>query len=300
MASILGVGIATLDIINTVEDFPREDDEVRAIAQTRTRGGNATNTLVVLSQLGHRVTWAGTLADDENSQLIGNDLAHYSVDTSPVEVIHSGHVPTSYVTLNRQNGSRTIVHYRDLAEYSFESFRKIDLTAFDWLHFEGRNIDQTRQMLEYARQVVPNTSRSVEIEKSRPNIRDLCGLADLLLYSRSYTEDETVFRELPDSSANGSTPSAFLEHMAEQVPTAEHVCTWGGEGAYGINHGGDVIHIPAVRPPRVIDTLGAGDTFMAGLIHAKLEGMDFTDSIKVACKLAGQKCGRQGFDGLAL
>lgn len=300
MARILGVGIATLDIINTVDRFPEEDEEIRAIAQTQKRGGNATNTLVVLSQLGHQTTWAGTLADDLNSQLIRHDLAHYSVDISPVQVISRGHVPTSYVTLNQQNGSRTIVHYRDLEEYSFESFQKIDLTAFDWLHFEGRNVEQTRQMLEYARENVPQIPRSVEIEKSRENIGVLCGLADLLLYSRSYVQDETRFGETPDSSDIGSIPKAFLENKAEQVPTAEHICTWGDAGAYGISHTGKVIHIPAVTPSRVIDTLGAGDTFMAGMIHGKLQGMDFPDSIKMACKLAGQKCSQLGFEGLTL
>ena len=37
MARILGVGIATLDIISTVQRYPAEDGEVRAIAQRRGR-----------------------------------------------------------------------------------------------------------------------------------------------------------------------------------------------------------------------------------------------------------------------
>ena len=300
MAKILGVGIATLDIINTVERFPEEDDEIRAIAQTQTRGGNVTNTLVVLSQLGHQVAWAGTLADDDNSQLIRDDLACYSVDISPVQVISQGKVPTSYITLNQQNGSRTIVHYRDLEEYTFESFHKIDLTTFEWLHFEGRNVDQTRQMLEYAQQTVPNIPRSVEIEKTRDNIGVLCSLADLLLYSRSYVQDETGAREIPDSSDADSFPMAFLENRVQQVPTADHVCTWGENGAYGVSHTGNYSHVPAVKPYQVIDTLGAGDTFMAGLIHGKLAGLDFTDTLNVASHLAGQKCGQHGFKGLTL
>ena len=298
MAKILGVGIATLDIINTVERFPGEDEEIRAIAQTRTRGGNVTNTLVVLSQLGHQVTWAGTLADDENSHLIRDDLAHYSVDISPVQIIQHGLTPTSYVTLNQQNGSRTIVHYRDLDEYSFESFKHINLTDFDWLHFEGRNVEQTRLMLDYARQKAPEIPRSVEIEKPRPGIGELCGLAELLLYSRSYAQGETGAGESSDSSDNGSNPMAFLENRFHQVPAADHVCTWGEVGAYGISRAGSKTHVPADKPAQIIDTLGAGDTFMAGLIHGKLAGMNFTDTLNAACTIAGQKCGQQGFDGL--
>ncbi|WP_455218201.1 PfkB family carbohydrate kinase [Kaarinaea lacus] len=300
MARILGVGIATLDIINTVEAFPEEDDEVRALSQAITRGGNATNTLVVLSQLGHQVTWAGTLADDENSRYIRDDLARYTVDTGPVNVIPRGHAPTSYVTLNRQNGSRTIVHYRDLEEYSFESFSKIDLAPFDWLHFEGRNIEQTRQMLEHARRIAPNIPLSVEIEKPRDNIRSLCSLADLLLYSRSYVQGETGQGKATHSTGSPGNPVDFLNRMARQTPTADHVCTWGRDGAYGTDRSGSTFHVPAVIPPRVIDTLGAGDTFMAGLIHGRLRGLGLNQSVTMACKLAGQKCGQSGFDGLAL
>ena len=102
MAKILGVGIATLDIINTVDDFPEEDSEVRALAQEQRRGGNATNTLVVLSQLGHHCTWAGTLAHDAGSEVIRADLQRHGIDTTHTQVITHGRGPTSYITLNQQ------------------------------------------------------------------------------------------------------------------------------------------------------------------------------------------------------
>ena len=64
MARILTVGIATLDIINRVARYPAEDTEIRALGQHRQRGGNASNTAVVLSQLGHQVDFAGVLIDE--------------------------------------------------------------------------------------------------------------------------------------------------------------------------------------------------------------------------------------------
>lgn len=68
MSRILAIGIATLDIVNLVADYPPEDSEVRALDQRVSRGGNATNTLVVLSQLGHRCSWGGVLAEDADSR----------------------------------------------------------------------------------------------------------------------------------------------------------------------------------------------------------------------------------------
>jgi ketohexokinase len=66
MPHILGIGIATLDIINSVDGYPAEDTEVRALRQQLRRGGNCTNTLAVLSQLGHRCAWGGVLAAEPN------------------------------------------------------------------------------------------------------------------------------------------------------------------------------------------------------------------------------------------
>ena len=84
MSKILAVGIATLDIINSVAGYPAEDDEVRAVSQRLCRGGNATNTLAVLSQLGHQCHWAGVLADEPDARHIEADLERHRIDTTAV------------------------------------------------------------------------------------------------------------------------------------------------------------------------------------------------------------------------
>src|SRR3569833_1589257 len=165
MARILGIGIATLDIISRVDGYPPEKSKVRACAQRVSRGGNCTNTLVVLSQLGHHCSWGGGLVDEPDASHIVADLDAHAIDLTPVRRLPKGKVPTSYITLNQRNGSRSIVHYLDQPEYDFAAFATIDLGACDWLHFEGRNIDETARMLAHARRTQPHIPRSVEIEK---------------------------------------------------------------------------------------------------------------------------------------
>ena len=300
MARILTVGIATLDIINTVDDFPAEDAEVRATAQMISRGGNASNTAVVLSQLGHDCTWAGCLADDAGSDVIQAELKYYGVNMSGVYSVAGGRTPTSYVTLNQRNGSRTIVHFRDLPEYDFEQFRQLDLSEFDWLHFEGRNVLETRAMLDHVKQHVPELPISVELEKPRPEIEALCVGADLLLYSRGYAVQYAEARQngAQQGDAAGKDPVAFLQMQHYTWPTSEHTCTWGAEGAWGVDRSGEIFHAPALSLARVVDTLAAGDTFNAGMIHGKLAGLSLQKSLSGACQLAGEKCARQGLRGL--
>ena len=56
---------------------------------------------------------------------------------------------------------------------------------------------------------------------------------------------------------------------------------------------------PAFQPPCVVDTIGAGDTFNAGLINARLQGLSLADALSAVSRLAGRKCGQQGFTGIA-
>ena len=188
MSSILAVGIATLDIVNTLASYPREDEEVRALAQSRVRGGNATNTLVILSQLGHHCSWAGVLPREPDSQVVLDDLDRYRVDITAVQRPVSGKLPTSYISLSAETGSRTIVHYRDLPEYDFDVFDALDLSRYDWLHFEGRNIGELGSMLEKARQA--GVPCSLEAEKPREGIENLFDLPDVLLFSRAYVRQK--------------------------------------------------------------------------------------------------------------
>lgn len=83
---ILAVGVATLDIVNRVVAYPQEDQEIRAVSQSRRRGGNACNSLTVLSRLGHRCSWAGVMADDEASRFILEQLQTVQIDTRWVRV----------------------------------------------------------------------------------------------------------------------------------------------------------------------------------------------------------------------
>jgi ketohexokinase len=288
MAKIFGIGNATLDIVLTVDGYPHENDEIRCTDRSIRRGGNTANTLVVLSQLGHACSWAGMLVDTAEGKFILNDLENHGVDTAASRLAGSGSVPVSYILLNAGTGSRTIIHYRNMPEYSFTDFCSLELKSFDWLHFEGRNVETLRAMLHWSCERYPFIPRSLEIEKPRPGIEELFGLAQVLLFSQTYA-----------ISQGHTDPDGLLRSVHRQYPGADLFCTWGGRGAVSLNREGRSTSQPAHIPPKVVDTLGAGDTFNAGVIDGYLAQRDIVTILRQACVLAGGKCGRTGFDGLA-
>lgn len=288
MAKILAVGTAGLDIIHTVDGYPPEDAEVRALAQSVRCGGNAANTLTVLSQLGHQCTLAAVLGDAPAAEPIRRDLTRHGVDVGPCRSVPGGEPPISSVLLNRRGGSRTIVHYRALPEFDFADFRALDTHRFDWLHFEGRNVPELVRMLDHARTAHPGSVRSVEIEKPRAGIEALYPRAEWLLFSRAFAR-----------SRGFDDPLELLEAVRPLAPDAQLVCAWGEAGAAGLFRDRSAPRVEGAVPAAVVDTLGAGDVFNAGVIDAAVRGRDPRAILTWGCQLAGRKCGRAGLDGLA-
>lgn len=75
------------------------------------------------------------------------------------------------------------------------------------------------------------------------------------------------------------------------------ICPWGVEGAIAVDNESDSHFAALAKPPaKVIDSLGAGDTFLASTIFMLAEGASIQDAIEFGCKIAGAKVGFVGFD----
>lgn len=271
------VGVATLDIVNHVERYPEEDSEVRALAQSQRMGGNAANSAVVLAQLGVQAYWVGNLS--ESTPIVDQSFARHGVDASLAVRIRGGVMPTSYILLSEANGSRSIVHFRDLPEYSAERFLELDLRSFDWVHFEGRAIDQLVPMLRRARGMC-GLPVSLEVEKPRDGIEGLFEQADLLLFSRAYAQAQG-FADAP----------ALLRSLPQGLLAT---CTWGEQGAWAVDHDGRILHAAATPLDSVVDTLGAGDVFNAAMVYALSGGRSVEQALQAAVDLASSQCAREG------
>jgi len=286
MSNILLTGIATLDIINQVDHYPVEDSEIRALNQTIRSGGNACNSAIVLQQLGITPYLLTNRADDINADQIFTELAQRSINTTLCPVQKNSTTPTSYITSNTQNGSRSIIHYRNLKELSADHFNKIDLSVYDWLHFEARNCQQLEKMLQHTRAF--NKPISIELEKDREHFESIVPFADVLLLSKPFAK-----------SRGFENPLACTKHFSSLYKDKIITCTWGNQGAW-LYADSAIQHQPAFEIDKTIETLGAGDTFNAGFISSIIKGLSPTLALQFACQLAANKCLQSGFDKIII
>jgi ketohexokinase len=286
MATILCVGSAVLDLVFSVPHHPAEDEELRASALRVAAGGNAANTARVLRGLGHDVSLGAVLADHAAGSPLEEELRQAGVDLSPCRRV-AGMPPLSAVLISQNGGHRTIVHHRATPEYGLDEFGRLDLSRWRWVHFESRPGPETARMVRHARLFRPDLLLSIEAEKVRPGIEDCFTPVRLVLFSRGYAETSGFAR-----------PEPFLRDMHARAPSTLLTATWGAEGAWGIEADGTLHHAPAYPPPQVVDTLGAGDTFNAGMIGALAAGKPLREALDSACRLAGKKVGQVGLGGL--
>ncbi|KAJ6008857.1 hypothetical protein N7499_001097 [Penicillium canescens] len=308
--TLVATGACYFDTILTVPHYPSEDEKLRASTIDRRRGGNCPNTLEVLAQL----VPCGPSNDESSLNLITVLPSRSSAASQLIKTGLGDHVQldrciyreqfnepaSSYIIKSQNTGSRTIVNHNELPDMILEEFiiavedlRKI--SGQPWFHFEGRMPDVTTECIKYIRDQFPGARISVEVEKpGRPGLQELAGTADVVFYSKGWAQN------------NGYTSAQeCLKLQSLKACQASLLfCTWGDAGAAAFEkRTGDILHVPAYTEGnmRIADTIGAGDTFIAGILYGLIyrgKDWDFERRLKFANYLAGLKVTQEGFSYL--
>ncbi|XP_049590251.1 ketohexokinase isoform X2 [Syngnathus scovelli] len=183
----------------------------------------------------------------------------------------------------------------NIRDVTSDDFSRLDLTAFKWIHWEGRNAEQQLKMMAAVvrhNAALPRRLRiavSVEIEKPREELYQLFPHADVVFVSKD------VARHL-----GFTTPQSALQGLRGRLRAgAVLICAWAEKGADAVDADGTLLHSDAFPPKRVLDTLGAGDTFNGAVIHKLANGCSLQDALTFGCRVAGAKCGFHGYDAIA-
>ncbi|KAB8067538.1 pfkB family kinase [Aspergillus leporis] len=299
--SLVAVGACYLDTILTTPHYPSEDEKLRASNISRRRGGNCPNTLEVLQQLTGVSLYLVSVLPAQSSAASQQIQSAFEPRVQLNLCIYREQYDepaSSYIIKSQSSGSRTIVNYNELPEMTLEEFKKIadELgSKAAWFHFEGRIPDVTLACIQYLRQRFPSARISIEAEKpGRSGLQELAMEADVVFYSKSWAQGNgyTSAKECLQKQSSLTRKASFL------------FCTWGQDGAVALKRSTDeLIHSPAytAADSNVVDTIGAGDTFIAGMLHTLMcrsDAWDLSQKLGFANRLAGMKVTQEGFSGL--
>ncbi|MFI7498101.1 carbohydrate kinase [Streptomyces sp. NPDC049687] len=230
-------------------------------------GGGPANTAVSLARLGTPARFLARLSDDVFGRLFRTHLEASGVDLS--SAVPAAEPSTLAVAeLDAQGQAAFSFHAQNTADWQWtaEELAQVDLSGTACLHTGSLALVRepgAAVVEDFLAAAAPHTTVSVD-----PNVRPLlvrpevyrarlahwCSLADVLRLS----EDDLELL-LP------GTPPEQACDIWHAAGARLVVITCGADGALASLDGARV-RVPAVAT-RVVDTVGAGDSFTAGLLH---------------------------------
>jgi 2-dehydro-3-deoxygluconokinase len=249
-------------------------------------GGAESNVAIGASRLGVPATWIGRLGNDPIGDLIERQLLAERVrclaqrDPSPTAImLRERRTGTSArVSYYRHGSAGSHLRPADIPDGVVEKAGVLHLSGITPALGSGPAAT-VRDAMRRAREAgVPVSvdlnfrSRLWDADTAAPVFRELAVGADILFAG----DDEARIALDRDASVG---PETLVDALAELGP-GEVVVKLGRRGAMA-RIDGELIEVPAV-PVHAVDTVGAGDAFVAGYLASRLLGRGVSDRLSTA------------------
>ncbi len=281
MSQVVGIGAAVLDILVTVDSFPKEDTKLQS-SQTKFQGGGPCFTgLVAVSKLGVKSCYMGTLGDDMYGDYIKGAFDTFGVGRDNVRTVADSQSFHSVVLLNVNNASRTCIWNRGTVtppEYTDINLDVLKNAAY--LHLDGHQMNCAIYASKKAKDF--GVKVSLDAGNPYPGIDDLLPLVDVLIPSEEFALKYTGCKTVEQAAAL----------LYERFKPETLIITQGSRGGF-IWENNSAVRYP-VFPVNAIDSNGAGDTFHGAFLAARVKGLSVFESATFASATSALKCTRVG------
>lgn len=148
---------------------------------------------------------------------------------------------------------------------------------------------------------------SLDIENLQTGNLSLVNFADVVILSKDFAKHlgyqnkitaVNSFRQLTRSRFVFASRLASRAIQSCEIVFCSNIiiCPWGTDGVAALDCDNNLLTADAYPPETVVDSLGAGDTFAAGVIFALYQDCSVQFAIDFASRLAGLKVGHFGYD----
>jgi 2-dehydro-3-deoxygluconokinase len=256
-------------------------------------GGSESNVAIGLHRLGIPVAWCGRVGDDSLGVLVEREIRAEGVDA---RVTVDPAAPTGLmIKESRTSSVQRVTYYRNGSAGSRLTPQDIDedlIAGAGLLHVSGITAalsSQCQDTLRHAIAVARAAGTLVSFDLNyRGNLwdRDTAGK----FYRDILVQADIVFAgddEAAIAVGTGSEPADLAEKIAAYGPR-QVIIKLGGEGAVALIEG-ERFHQAAV-PIHALDTVGAGDAFVAGYLAELVLGRRPGERLETAGRTGAFAC----------
>jgi ribokinase len=269
---VLVVGDINLDAILRVAEYPPLGEDSIVESAVIGPGGGAANAACVLAKLGLHPRLLACAGSDPFGDLALQALEAAGVDTSAVErdplrqtgIIVVPVVPGGERTMFSARGANPGFSLAGLSREMLQGVRAVQLTGYAFLASPQR--DAAWRLAEMAHEMGIPLAMDLNLEAARrypDEMRRLAGMLDVCTLGPA--DGEALY---------GSERPESIAHSQLELGSRFVAVKLGARGAYlAERETGAEVTLPALHVSSV-DATGAGDSFSAGLLFARLRGLD--------------------------
>lgn len=284
VAKILSVGHILVDIKVRVKDFSGKD-ELSSIKEVRYGvGGSAANVAIGAKRLGSEEGLLGKVGMDAFGRMALDELMKEKVSLEWVKIDPRGETGFTIVIINSK-GDLQMYGIKGASEaLTPQEVAAVNFNNYGYVHIASLRVDSSLAVAKLAKK----SDALVTFDPGRELIKKgLRPLSAIIPYTDILLMNMKEARALTGCDDAERAASALSKSGAKGI-----IIKLGSEGVYYKLEGGEG-RVPAFMV-KAIDTTGAGDAFVSGLLTSMGEGVDLTDSIQFANAVAAIKVTKLG------
>ena len=282
---LLVIGSSNTDLVINTRDFPKPGETILGDSFLMNPGGKGANQAVAASRLGAEVRFVTKLGNDVFGKAALEGFKKENLDTR--FILETDNFPSGVASIivNGQGENQIIV-----ASGANMDLKPADLPdqIFDGVQLVLLQLEIPLETVRYVIEKCRILDLKVILNPAPAQKLDDSLLRDIFLITPNETETHILTGIMPENE-DSLQPAAgyFLTRGIKNV-----IMTLGKQGVYLSNSRHDRI-IPAEKVDAV-DTTAAGDVFNGAIATALLDGKEFVEACRYACKASGISVTRIG------